>query len=304
MTAAATRPRPRDRSVRYHLAVLAMALALPVTLFVGVLLWRFADAERARLEGQASSVARAAAHAVDQELAGLVSMVDVLSLFDSLRTGDLQTFDGQARGVRERTGINVVLRDPSGRQLINTRRPRGEPLPDSVLDFDAEALRTGRAVVSGLFTGAVAQEPLFAVGRPVARGDAEGGEAAYLISLSLPVERVRQALVADLASSGVPADWIVAVVDGAGLILTRNRTTEGFVGRPATRDFQDSTRGRSEGSWKGTTVDGTPVFAAFVRSRLSGWSVGVGVPESVLDAPLRRALLLLLALGAGVGALS
>ena len=121
MTAA--RLRPRDRSVRHHLAVLAVALALPVTLFVGVLLWRFADTERARLEGQASSVARAAALAVDRELAGLVSTVEVVSLFDSLRTGDLRAFHAQATAVRDRTGVNVVLRDPGGQQLANTRRP-------------------------------------------------------------------------------------------------------------------------------------------------------------------------------------
>jgi hypothetical protein len=168
--------RRRDGTVRRHLAVLVLALALPVTLFVGVLLWRFADAERARLEAQALAVAHSAALSVDRELAGLISTVEVVSLFDSLRTGDLRVFHGQARAVQERTGIDVVLRDPSGQQVANTRRPWGEPLPKVNLDIDAEALRTGRPVVSNLNAGVVAQgEPLFAITRPVA----QDGEAAY-----------------------------------------------------------------------------------------------------------------------------
>ena len=71
----------RERSVRHHLAALAVALALPVTLFVGVLLWRFADAERARLEAQAASVAHAAAHACADDVLRLV----YLALDDRVR---------------------------------------------------------------------------------------------------------------------------------------------------------------------------------------------------------------------------
>jgi PAS domain S-box-containing protein len=301
---ASARPRPPDRTVRHHLAVLALALALPATLFVGVLLWRLADVERTRLEGQAFSVARAAALAVDRELAGLVSTVEVVSLLDSLRTGDLQAFDAQARAVRERTGINVVLRDLSGQQLVNTRLPWGEPLPKALLpSFDAEALRAGRPVVSDVVVGAVTRTPLFAVGRPVPRGGGDG-EAAYLLNLSLPADRIRRALAEELASRAVPADWTVAVVDRAGLILARSRAHEEFVGKPATRDLQDATQEGQEGAWRGTTADGQAVFGAFARSRLSGWRVAVGVPEGALAVPLRQALLLLGALGAGMAALS
>jgi PAS domain S-box-containing protein len=306
--AAPARPgRPRDRSVRHHLAVFALALALPVTLFAGVLLWRFADTERARLEGQALAVARAGAVAVDRELAGLISKVEVVSLFSSLRAGDLQAFHAQARAVQERTGIDVVLRDPSGQHLVNTRRPWGEPLPSLPLpELDAEVLRTKRPVVSGLFRGAVARAPLFAVEAPVLRGGegAERGEVSHLLGLSMPVERVRQALMEELASSGAPADWAIAVVDRAGLILARTALHEELVGRPATRDMLDATRDGAEGTWMGSTADGRAVFGAFARSRLSGWRVAVGVPADALAAPLRRSLLLLGALGAGLAGLS
>jgi PAS domain-containing protein len=304
MPAAADRCRLRERSVRYHLAVLAVALALPVTVFVGVLLWRIADAERVRLEGQASATAHAVAVAVDRELAGLVSTVEVMSLFGSLQAGDLQTFRTQAEATRDLTGIDVVVRDLSGQQLVNTRLPRGEPLPRGTeVDSDSEALRTGRPVVSGLFRGAVAQAPLFTIVAPV-RSAAPGGGVAFLLSLSLPVERMRRALEEELASSATPADWTVALVDRAGLILARSRAHEEFVGTPANRSLQDATREGQAGTWRGTTLEGRAIHGAFARSSLADWRVAVGVPEAVLTAPLRQSLLLLLTLGAGLAGLS
>ena len=299
-TATASARRWRDSTVRRHLAALALALALPVTLFVGVLLWRFADTERARLEAQAVAVAHSAALSVDRELAGLISTAEVISLFDSLRDGDLRAFYAQTLAVQERTGVPVILRDLSGQQVVNTRVPWGEPLPKVNLEIDAEALRTGRPVVSNVMQGVVLRAPLFAITRPVTRA----GEAAYLLSLSLPVDRVRQALAEEFEASRVPRDWVLAVVDRAGSILARSARHDEFVGRPASRDLQDATRESAEGTWMGTAADGRPVFGAFARSRLSGWRVAVGVPTEALSAPLRRALALLGALGVGLVGLS
>ena len=300
--------RSRDRTLRHHLAVLAVALVLPVTIFAGVLLWRFADAERSRLEGQAFSVARSAAHAVDQELAGLASLVEAVSLFGSLQGGDLEAFHSQAVAVRARTGVDLVLRDPAGQQLANTRRRWGEPLPPTHGGSDAEAVRAGRPVVSGLFTGAVAQTPVFAVTGAVLRDGAAGvsrnGEVAYILSLNVPVERMRLALMDEIASSGTPADWTMTVVDRAGTVLARSRAHERFVGGPVNQPALDAMRDGQEGSWWGTTLDGQPIFAVFARSRLSGWRVVVGVPEDALATPVRRALILLGALGGSLAVLA
>ena len=115
---------------------------------------------------------------------------------------------------------------------------------------------------------------------------------------------MRRALEEELASSATPADWTVALVDRAGLILARSRAHEEFVGTPANRSLQDATREGQEGTWRGTTLEGRPIHGAFARSRLADWRVAVGVPEAVLTAPLRRSLLLLLTLGAGLAGLS
>jgi PAS domain S-box-containing protein len=118
------------------------------------------------------------------------------------------------------------------------------------------------------------------------------------------VERVRRALLDELESSAAPADWVIGGGGRAGVILARTRMHDALAGRPASRDMQDATREGAEGTWMGTTADGRRIFGAFARSRLSGWRVAVGVPVEALSAPLRRALVTLGALGAGLGALS
>jgi signal transduction histidine kinase len=282
-------PRSPGRSVRWHLVVFAAALALPILAFIGFLLWQYATSERDRLEREASSLARAVATAIDRELAGLSATLDVLSLSPYLKSGDLRAFYDQAKQVEDRQGVISVLRDLSGQQLVNTRRAFGTPLPVVNLPIDKEVLASRRLEVSGLFTGAVANQPLFAIVIPVLRD----GEPIDLLSLSLDVAR----LDTIIAQEQPPPSWTVAVVDKAGLIMARSHRGEEFVGKPAAQDFLDKSRARS-GTWTGTAVDGAQVFTAYARSALADWRIGVAVRQADLNAPLWRSLLLFGAIGA------
>jgi PAS domain S-box-containing protein len=282
-----------SRSVVRHLAIFALAFALPILAFVGFVLWQYASAERARLEAQATETARTVAFAIDQELSGLRAALDVLSLSQRLQDDDLAGFYEQARDVERLQGFVPVLRDLSGQQLVNIRRPFGTPLPSVTLSVDADVLSTKTAQISDVFLGAVAGEPLFALVVPVIRRGS--GEISYTLSLSLPVERIRKII----AEERIPQEWTVAVVDRAGVILARNNRHSEFVGKRATDDLLANTAGTA-GSWRGQTIDGQPVFGAYHRSRLSGWRVAVGVRSADLDTSLRRSLWLFAGLGLGL----
>ncbi len=63
-----------------------------------------------------------------------------------------------------------------------------------------------------------------------------------------------------------------------------------------------------EGSWTTDTRDGTPVYAAFSRSALTGMTVGLALPREEVDGPIRRILWILagawvviLGLGTAIG---
>jgi PAS domain S-box-containing protein len=285
--------------VRGYLAILALGLALPAAFFVGVLLWQFAAAERARLEERVPGTARAIARALDRELAGLIATLEVLSLSAPLQAGDLEGFHARAVTVQRRAGIAVVLRDLAGQQLVNSRRAWGETLPRYPLPkLDAEVLRTKRPVVSDLFLGAVAKgAPLFAVEGPVLADDTR--EVRYFLGLSLPVERI----LTVIEGQRPPPDWTVGVIDGAGVVLARTPRNAEFVGKPANADFMARAVG-PEGWWRGATLDGLSVLSGYSRTELAGWVVAAGVPEGSLGAPLRRSVWALATIGLTLAALS
>jgi two-component sensor histidine kinase len=283
--AAETTARPlAGRGIAWHLAVLCLAIIVPVLALAGALATFYASAERERLAQAALRTAEAATLALDRDLAGLIAATEVLSLSTELRAGDLDAFDIEARRVRDRLGVNVVMRDRASRQVVNTRLPRGAPLPRNP-DFasDRRVLETGRPDVSDLIAGAVTRAPLFIVNVPVFRD----GAVEYLLNLSLPPERVREAVQAGSAAPG----WTITVLDRNGTVVADTAQHESALGQ----------RLEGEAWWRDGPGEGVrrlrlpwddrgPLLAAHARSSLSGWTVMVGVPVSQANAPLRRSL--------------
>ena len=285
----------RATSLWRQMVLLCVGLGLPILLFVGIVVWQYASSEQARLREETLDTARSIALAVDRELAGLRSASNVISLSPYLQAGDLAGFHRQVGQLLEAEGITAVLRAPDGQQLVNPRRPYGEPLPMNSLPIDQQVIAAKQPGISDLVWGAVTRTAFFTIVTPILRE----GEVRYLLSLSLPAERIRDVI----AEQRAPDAWTIAVVDRSGTILARSHKHEEFVGTPATPDLQANTQGR-EGTWHGFTADGQPVFAAYARSQLSDWRVPVGVREADLAAPLTRSMWFLAALGAGLLLLS
>ncbi len=271
--------------VRLILVGIVFVLVLPGLLFSSVLLARFAASEREQSRAEALAAATRTADALDRELGALVIALRVLSNSIALRNGDLAAFDEQARTVASTIGQNVVLTDIAGQQLVNTRRPFGSALPVSNSNEGHRRLvETHTVAVTDLFEDAIAQRPLVALLVPVLRGDA----LALVLSVSLEPAFVSTLL----ENQSLPAGWVASVADGKGLVFARNRDADRFMGQPATADFRANAIG-SRAVWTGTTLEGTAVLAAAAKIRLADWHVGVGVPVSVVDAPLLDSLVTL-----------
>src|SRR4051794_33494501 len=276
--------------IRAHLLALAAAILLPIVLAAGGLLWRYADAERDRYRESALELARQLAEDVDRELGGMVLALRVLATSPALQAGDLAAFDAQARAVLRYRGANVVMRDPTGQQLVNTRVPWGTSLPVAadprVREADAAVFATGQPYVSDLLVGTVSGQQLLFADVPVSRD----GTVAYALNMTITPARLSEMLAAGLPSP----EWMAVVLDRNDRIAGRSREAERAVGTPVAEDLRRYTTG-TEGVWSDTEADGTPVLAAYARPKLAGWRVVVTVPEVLVEAPLRRLLLLLLA---------
>ena len=286
----------RHWPVRLILIGIVFALVLPGLVFCGVLLSRIAGAERTRSQDAALAGAMRGAEALDRELGNLNAALLALSTSPAIDARDFAGFQRQAEAVAASIGQAVVLSDLSGQQIVNSRRPFGAVLPHmgSVATV-RQVVERRRPAVSNLFSGAMARQLLIAVEVPVIRD----GVVAYVLAMSIEPSFIS----ALLAKQGLPAGWLTSVVDGTGRIVGRAPDGDRFVGTAVLKEQLDHMQGDHE-TWIGSAIDGTQVLAATQRLRLADWHVGVGVPVSMIEAPLRSTLMLLAVTGAATLAIA
>ena len=283
--------RARGRSLRWQLLTLCFGILLPTLLFVGVLLWRVATSERNRVEEQATALARDLAVTFDREVDGVLATMQALGTSPSLQSRDFAGFYAQASEVRRMRGIHVSLRDADGRTVLTTRAPFGTdvPVPALLAEADRQILQAGTANVSDIFIGAFSHQPAFQIVAPPVE---VGGRPAFLLGASLDLDD----LVDVLRREQLPEGWIGLLVDRNKVVAVRSERQDDFAGRPTSDDFHRHVVGE-QGSFYGRNIAGEPVLIAYARSRLTGWTASVSVGREVLEAPLRRSLLLLIGLG-------
>ena len=290
--------KPRERPLAWHLAALCFALALPILILIAMLTWSHAEAEHTRIEQDAVRSAHDVMAATDRELAGLIATTKVLAASQSLQRDDLDAFDAQARNVYREIGINVVLRNRESQQIVNTRLPRGAPLPTNVdKESDLAVLATKKPFVSNLFVGGVTRKPVFIVNVPILRN----GRVVYFLNLSLPPERMRDLII----ETGIPVGWTAAVVDRRGFVVAHSNRHEAMLNRQLPNSILSKLSGRDGVfSAENKVGDDQPVLIAYSRSRLSGWTAVVTLPAEQAKAPLRIAIFTLIGVGGGVSVLS
>ncbi len=286
----------RAFSTQTFLILLVAAFLIPVILFAGVLLAHIAAGERAGQRDTALDIARQLATEVDRELGGLERALQVMTTYRSIDGQDYTSLYNQALEVKGILGVELIVKDRSGQQLVNTRLPLGTPLPVSLPEGDRRAIETRKSYVSDLFVGATAGRPIVSINAPIVRD----GEVTGLVNVALDPER----LAGILRSPLLPEGWIGSVVDRNGKIVARSREHARYVGQGATESLLTNTDGRQEGTWTGLTIDGVPVLSAFARSALSEWRVAVGAPVAIVEAPLRQSLGWLIGLGTAALAVS
>jgi PAS domain S-box-containing protein len=291
-----TQRKRRVAGLSGYLAALCAALVIPILGFSAVIGVQFMTAERARLEGQAKELARTVRLTIDQDIAGLTALVESLATNHALIDAEYDSFDGRAREIASRVGVNVVVRDLDGQQVVNTRVPRGTPLPRvNQPETDEEAVRTQRTIVTGVFTGALAGTELVMILVPVIRNDT----VVALINLSIPTERILSSIQAERP---VPA-WSIFVTDRSHRIVAHTDDHAFLAGQPADPQVAEGTAAM-QGSYEGRGRAGEEVFVAYQRSPRSGWMIGVQVPRSILEEPLRQTVMILLLLGIGLAVIS
>jgi two-component sensor histidine kinase len=287
-------------SVRNYLTVIALVAVMPLIALAVYVGDRNARSEREALRTALMSSARSLAAAVDREIDKHIAVAMTLTHSEPLRDGRLSAFATQAKeALSFLPGAGLILADPNGQQLLNVSLPAGAALPvrpSQNLDLQRRAFATGEPQVSDIFVGRRSGRPLATVDAPAFRD----GAPLYVISIRLDPGRFR----ALLRQQHYPVDWYAAVVDRNGRFIARLLDPDGGqAGEPASATWRDAIRRSAEGIVGNRGSDGQKLINAYTRTA-HGWTVGVAIRESALDAPLWHTRLILAVAALGCLALS
>lgn len=272
--------------LRTHLLLLTLLTLLPVLVFSAAMIVVFYRQERAAQERQLVDRAHAVSLVVDRELLASLRALQALAASSHLVDGNLKEFYEQATRVwkTQASWNTVVLFDARLRQMINLQRPYGAQLPSTPPEIPEikETIERKQPLISNLFAGRVGGTRRVAVTQPVVID----GRVAYVLGASIALEFLSEIL----AEQKFPVGWIATIIDRNKNIVARTQNLDKFLGQPATPLFATKSSEAESGFFYGVTREGIAVATGYRRSDFSGWTVGVAIPVSLLEAPARRSL--------------
>ena len=199
-----------------YLMALSAVVALPLVVFVLLLMMELERRDREILAADTAADAQVVARSVERTLQDMTTTLRILSTSPELENGDLQSFHNRTQNNLRSNSIYVLAVGPGGEQLLNTRLPYGTELrkvsnPATV----TAALETGVTHVSDVFFGATSGQFVFNVTMPLPENVAKKSGAVALIMTQNAANLTRV-----ISTDILPPQWSVAIVDGAGTIIS------------------------------------------------------------------------------------
>ncbi len=277
-------------SLRVYLFILLLCTVTPITIFATWLVLHFAKGERESIESGIRETNRALITALDREFQSDVAALNVLATSKLLDTDNFSQFYALCERARvtQPGWKSVILHDASGKSLLNLLVPFGKPLPTLVgqESFD-KVLRTKKAAILELVKGPKGRWT-FGIRVPVLRR----GEVKYVLSAIIDPSHIG----AIMQEQKLPGPWLGIIHDQKRHLVARTRSVDKFIGQNVTL-IKDAPDGAVEGSLRGNNRNGAASYSFFRRSPLSGWYVVLNVPAELLDRPVQRSILTVVAVG-------
>lgn len=260
----------RRFTFRAHLVAFAMLVALPVTIFAWLLLAHSIDVARTQAQARLTQLAAANSANIDREMERHVLVLKTLSTSPAF--GDWPAFYDRARRALQGDGYILVL-DRGLRQLVNTYVPYGrQPARTGDIETAERVIASGRPEASDVFTSLVTRGDVINFDMPIV----DDGEVVYVLNYGRPVEHIAGILQGQALERG----WSSAVFDRDGRVIA---TSTG-----ATQI--DGVELGVSGLTRLTNAAGTTVLRATHVSTMTGWTVAVDVPLSVVNREVNRGL--------------
>jgi diguanylate cyclase (GGDEF)-like protein len=286
--------RQRALSLRASIYLLVVICLLPSVTFSTYLIWSDYLLRKTSVYFTSLLLARKVSADIDRELSAIESGLKILATSEHLASGNLAKFHEQASAAAKTQIIhNYVLIDGQGRQVLNTLRPVGSKLPEHGGPLALHKIfKEGTTVLTDLFPGLIVRKPVLAMGVPV-RVD---GQIRYGLNIGLHLEVLQQII----AREPLPEGWVLTVLDREATIIARSQTPELYVGKKAAADAVQRLLAKPEATFETQSMEGVPIVAAYHRSALWHWTVGIGVPRSTFQGDLVNRMIWLVLSAFGV----
>ena len=282
---------PRSYPLGTYLALIVVIAIVPVLLFSGTMVNRLVQSSRESGERLLIKTSDELAFAMDQEVVASIRTLESLSMASSLFERDLKTFHAVMKRVlkTQPSWATLLLHNNKKERLLNAIKPYGTklaavPEPESL----SEAINTGKPVIGRIIklyvTNDKSDEYGFSIRVPVKD---DKNRVVYVLSAVINTDAL-QSLIQRFAPA--PNEWVRAIVDPYGILGARSRSSEKYVGTPATEKFRKLLSEKSQGLERTTTLDGIAAYTAFYRAPYSGWYSVVAVPAEQLEASSRQTL--------------
>jgi signal transduction histidine kinase len=271
----------REYSLRQYLMAFGAALLVPILGLAAISVGEFARAEKQQNEQRAQAAAEQMIAAIDQELARLQSAGQALASSAALRAGNYERFQQRATEVTRAlpgSDYEIVVRDLTGQQVVNTHVRWGVPLPrGAAAAIDPRVTETKKPYVSDLFTGATASREILTVRIPVLADET----VTHVLSVAFKPAHLTELL----RTHKLPRGWTSTVLDRNNRVIASSKPDR-LVGTTVSQ----ASGVPGDGLWWGINEEGDPVLRVFAGSDLSGWRAFIEVPNYVIQAPLWRTL--------------
>ena len=289
-----TRVLRRSVSIRIHLAIFTLLVALPL-LAAGLVAARiYANSEREALTAQTQDIAADATAALDQELNRARLAVQVLAASEGIAEARFEQLYARAKQVAESIPDSAIaMRRPGGETIFATSQPYNQAVQP---ETDPRLLATDKLsadkrvpVISDLVGGKML--PSFvALDVPVVSFN----RTEFILTLGISPKGVLDIVTARRAQAPI------TVTDNNDRVIAKSGNNASASGQKASDTFIRETQGQA-GSFTDTPADGAAVFNVYRRLEMTGWRIAAGIPVSELEAPLQDALnTLMIIAGAGL----
>ena len=284
--------------VRRYLLLVVLSSLLPLAAFAAYLSYDSSQAQLGTIRTSVISTTRALAVAVDEHIRMRRAMLQELARSPRLQDGDLIGFHAEMVGLsRLLQGPIITLVRPDATRELFSDLPPGTVVPGhSQPDLVRRVFETGEPQLSDVFLSYTTREPIAVLAVPVRRD----GKVIWSLQLAMRNQEFGQLLNEHV----LPPGWLSGIVDRQGRFLARVPDNDRRVGHLASDGWRAAMQVRPDESWdRFASLEGDSVYNGHARAPEAGYIVGIGVPASIIEAPLHRSLWRLLLGGCVVVAL-